>query len=174
MPVPVWGTATPGEKIVVKIGKQTKSTTADADGRWMVRLGKLKPGGPFVMTIAGKNTVTVNDVLVGEDWVGSGQSNMAFTISVKAARYAGMLNEDQEIAAANYPQLRIFMAETKKAYEPQDEIKGSWKIATPENAPAFSAVAYLFGRDLNQALHEPVGMVVVAYGAQYRGGMDFS
>jgi sialate O-acetylesterase len=165
MPVPVWGTATPGEKIVVKIENQTKSTTADADGRWMVRLGKLKPGGPFVMTIAGKNTITVNDVLVGEDWIGSGQSNMAFTVSVKAARYAGILNEDQEIAAANYPQLRIFMAETKKAYEPQDEIKGSWKVATPENAPAFSAVAYLFGRDLNQALHEPVGMVVVAYGA---------
>ncbi|MGB0083355.1 MAG: sialate O-acetylesterase [Terracidiphilus sp.] len=164
MPIPVWGTAIPGEKIVVKIGKQTKSTTADADGRWMVRLGKMKPGGPFVMTIAGKNTITVNDVLVGEDWIGSGQSNMAFTVSVKAARYAGMLNEDQEIAAANYPQLRIFMAETKKSYEPQDEIKGSWKIATPENAPAFSAVAYLFGRDLNQALHEPIGMVVVAYG----------
>jgi sialate O-acetylesterase len=164
VPVPVWGTATPGEKVVVKIGKQTQSTTADAGGRWMVHLGKLKPGGPFVMTIAGKNTVTVNDVLVGEDWIGSGQSNMAFPLSVKVARYAGILNEDQEIAAANYPQLRVFMAETNKAYEPQDEIKGSWKVATPENAPAFSAVAYLFGRDLNQALHEPVGMVVVAYG----------
>jgi sialate O-acetylesterase len=165
MPVPVWGTATPGEKIVVKIARQTKSATADASGHWMVRLGKMKPGGPFVMTIAGKNTITVNDVLVGEDWIGSGQSNMEFTISVKAARFAGILNEDQEIAAANYPQLRIFTAKQKKSYEPQDEIGGSWKIATPENAPAFSAVAYLFGRDLNQALHVPVGMVVVAYGA---------
>jgi sialate O-acetylesterase len=165
MPLPVWGTADPGEKVTVTLGKQHKSTVTGSDGHWMVKLGKLAPGGPFVMTIAGKNTVTVNDVLIGEDWIGSGQSNMAFTVSVKAARYAGMLDEDKEIAAANYPQLRIFMAVTKKSYEPQSEIQGEWKIATPENAPAFSAVAYLFGRDLNQALKEPVGMVVVAFGA---------
>jgi sialate O-acetylesterase len=165
MPVPVWGTADPSEKVTVKLGKQKKSATADANGKWMVKLGKMKPGGPFVMTITGKNTVTVNDVLVGEDWIGSGQSNMAFTVSVKAARYAGMKDEDKEIAAANYPQLRIFMAATRKSYEPQTEIKGEWKIATPENAPAFSAVAYLLGRNLNQALKEPIGMVVVAFGA---------
>jgi sialate O-acetylesterase len=164
-PVPVWGMADPGEPVTVTFDKQSRRTTADADGRWMVRLSKLKPGGPFTLTIAGENTVTVNDVLVGEDWVGSGQSNMAFTVSKKAASFSGMLNEEAEIAAANYPQLRIFMAETQKGYEPQTQIKGSWKIATPENAPAFSAVAYLFGRNLNQALHRPVGMVVVAYGA---------
>jgi sialate O-acetylesterase len=165
VPVPVWGTADPGEKIAVSLGKEKVSTIAGADGRWMARLHKLKPGGPFTMTIVGKNTVTIHDVLVGEDWIGSGQSNMAFTVSKKVARYAGMLNEDDEIAAANYTQLRIFMVETKKLYEPQTEVRGSWKIATPENAPAFSAVAYLFGRDLHQALHEPVGMVVVAFGA---------
>jgi sialate O-acetylesterase len=90
---------------------------------------------------------------------------MAFTVSKKAASFAGMLHEDAEIAAANYPQLRIFMAEPQKSYEPQTEIRGAWKVATPENAPAFSAVAYLFGRNLLQALHEPVGMIVVAYGA---------
>jgi sialate O-acetylesterase len=165
MQVPVWGTADPGEKVTVTLGKRKQTTTAGADGRWMVKIGKLSPGGPFVMTIAGKNTVTVNDVLVGEDWIGSGQSNMAFTVSVKAARYAGMLDEDKEIAAANYPQLRIFMATTKKSYEPESGIEGEWKISTPENAPAFSAVAYLFGRNLNQALKEPVGIVVVAFGA---------
>jgi sialate O-acetylesterase len=165
MPLPVWGTADPGEKITVTLGKQKKSVTADTDGKWAVKLGKIAPGGPFVLTIAGKNTVTVNDVLVGEDWIGSGQSNMAFTVSAKVARYAGMLDEDKEIAAANYPQLRIFMATTSKTYEPQTEIKGEWKIATPENAPAFSAVAYLFGRDVNQALKRPVGMVVIAFGA---------
>ncbi|HWB32624.1 MAG TPA: sialate O-acetylesterase [Acidobacteriaceae bacterium] len=166
IPVPVWGTADPGEKVTVTLGKEKKSATADADGRWMVRLSKMKPGGPFTLTMAGRsNTVTAADVLIGEDWIGSGQSNMAFTVSKKAASFAGMLDEDKEIAAANYPQLRIFMADTDKSYEPQSEIKGSWKIATPENAGAFSAVSYLFGRDLNQALHEPVGMVVVAYGA---------
>ena len=165
MPIPVWGMADPGEKVTVKLGGGTQSTTAGTDGRWMVRLGKMAAGGPFVMTIAGKNTVTVNDVLVGEDWIGSGQSNMAFTVSVKAASFAGMLDEDKEIAAANYPQLRIFMAKTKKSYEPETEIEGEWKIATPENAGAFSAVAYLFGRDLNRALKVPMGMVVIAFGA---------
>jgi sialate O-acetylesterase len=164
-PVPVWGTADPGERIVVTLGKQKKSAIASSDGRWMVTLGKMAPGGPLIMTITGKNTIVVNDVLVGEDWIGSGQSNMAFTVSKKAASFAGMLDEDKEIAAANYPQLRIFMAVTNKTYEPQTEIKGEWKIATPENAPAFSAVAYLFGRDLNQALKEPVGLIVVAFGA---------
>jgi sialate O-acetylesterase len=165
MPIPVWGAADPGEKVTVTLGKGTQTTTAGSDGRWMVRLDKMTPGGPFAMTIAGKNTVTVNDVLVGEDWIGSGQSNMQFTVSAKAASFAGMLDEDKEIAAANYPQLRIFMAKSKKSYEPESEIQGEWKVATPENAGAFSAVAYLFGRDLNQALKVPVGMVVVAFGA---------
>jgi sialate O-acetylesterase len=165
MQLPVWGTADPGEKVTVILGKRKQSTIAGADGRWIVKLAKQMPGGPFVMTIAGKNTLTVKDVLLGEDWIGSGQSNMAFTVSVKAASFAGMKDEDKEIAAANYPQLRIFMAKANKAYEPQAEIKGEWKIATPENAPAFSAVAYLFGRNLNQALKVPVGMVVIAFGA---------
>lgn len=165
MVVPVWGTADPGERVLVTVGNHKQSATAGADGRWMVKLGKMAPGGPFTMTIAGKNTIVVNDVLVGEDWIGSGQSNMAFTVSKKVASFAGMLDEDKEIAAANYPQLRIFMAVTNKTYEPQTEINGEWKIATPENAPAFSAVAYLFARNLNQALKEPVGIVVVAFGA---------
>ena len=166
MKVPIWGTADPGEKITVKMGHEKKITVAGPDGHWIVRLDKMEPGGPYTLTISGKsNTATADDVLVGEDWIGSGQSNMAFTVSKKVASYAGLLDEDKEIASANYPQLRIFMALPAKAYEPQTDIEGSWKIATPENAPAFSAVAYLFGRDLNQALHEPVGMVVVAFGA---------
>ena len=86
MPVPVWGTADPGERVTVEIEHQKRSARADLEGHWMVKLGKLKPGGPFVMTIAGKNTIKINDVLVGEDWVASGQSNMAFTISKKVAR----------------------------------------------------------------------------------------
>jgi sialate O-acetylesterase len=164
MTLPVWGTADPGEKVTVTLGKRKQSTITKTDGRWMVKLGKMAPGGPFAMTIAGKNVVTVNDVLIGEDWIGTGQSNMAFTISVKAAKFAGMLDEEKEIAAANYSQLRVFMVASKKSRDPESEIQGEWKIATPENAPAFSAVAYLFGRNLNQALKEPVGMVVVAFG----------
>ena len=166
MEIPVWGRAEPGEKVTVTLGKEKKSATANADGAL---------DGSAWQDAARRSIHIINSRRAeyghgdgcpcGEDWVGSGQSNMAFPISKKVASYAGMLDEDKEIAAANYPQLRIFMAETSKAYEPQPEIKGSWKLATPENAPSFSAVAYLFGRDLQQALQRPVGMVVVAYGA---------
>jgi sialate O-acetylesterase len=162
--VPVWGTAEAGEKVAVSIAGQTQKATAGADGRWMVRLKKLKTGGPFEMTIAGKNTVTVHDVLVGEVWVGSGQSNMVFTVAKKKGPY-GLMNEEAEIAAANYPTIRIFMATTAKTYEPAAEIAGEWKVCTPENAPDFSAVAYLFARSLQKELKVPVGMLVVAYGA---------
>jgi sialate O-acetylesterase len=165
MSVPVWGTADPGEKITVKFLKQKKSVNAGADGKWMIRLTKLKPGGPFEMTIAGKNSITVKDVLVGEVWLGSGQSNMAFTVSKKHASYAGLLNEDQEIAAANYPQIRMFTGKTAKTYEPQSEIGGQWLVCSPETVGDFSAVGYLFARDLQKALNVPVGIVLEAYGA---------
>jgi sialate O-acetylesterase len=162
MSVPIWGTADPSEKITVSLNGQTKSATAGADGKWLLRLANLKSGGPFEMTI---NSLVIHDVLVGEVWLGSGQSNMAFTVSKAHAAYAGMLDEEKEIAAANYPQLRIFTGKTAKTYEPQSDIAGEWLIATPANAGDFSAVAYLFGRDLNQSLHTPVGMLVLAYGA---------
>jgi len=165
MPVPIWGTADPGEKITVKFLKQKKTVTAGADGKWMVRLAKLKAGGPFEMIIAGKNSITVKDVLVGEVWLGSGQSNMAFTVSKQHASYAGLLNEEQEIAAANYPELRMFTGKTAKTYEPQPEIVGQWLVCTPETVGDFSAVGYLFARDLQKALNVPVGIVTEAYGA---------
>ena len=165
MPVPIWGTADPGEKITVKFLKQKKTVTAGADGKWMVRLAKLKAGGPFEMIIAGKNSITVKDVLVGEVWLGSGQSNMAFTVSKQHASYAGLLNEEQEIAAANYPELRMFTGKTAKTYEPQAYIAGQWLVCTPETVGDFSAVGYLFARDLQKALNVPVGIVTEAYGA---------
>lgn len=131
----------------------------------MVHLRELTPGGPFEMTITGKNTITLKDVLVGEVWIASGQSNMSFTVSNKVARYAGMLNEDQEIAAANYPQIRMFTGKRDKSYTPQTNIDGQWLVCSPETVPGFSAVGYLFARDLQEALHEPVGIVTLAYGA---------
>ena len=165
MSVPVWGTADPGEKVKVTLNGRSKSATAGADGKWMVRLSKLKSGGPFTMTIRGKNTITVNDVLVGEVWVGSGQSNMAFTVSARHASYAGLLNEEQEIAAATYPRIRMFTAKDAKKYEPQAEVQGEWKICSPETVGDFSAVGYLFARDLQKALNVPVGLLTLAYGA---------
>jgi sialate O-acetylesterase len=165
MSVPIWGTAAPGERVVVTLDRQKESATTGADGKWMVRLKKLKPGGPFQMVIAGTNTITVEDVLIGEVWLGSGQSNMAFTVSKKAAYYAGMLDEEKEIAAANYPRIRMFTAKTAKTFEPKTEIEGEWQICTPENVPGFSAVGYLFARDLQREIKEPVGFLTVAFGA---------
>ncbi len=165
VPVPIWGTAAAGESVSVTLNGQKRTTAASPDGKWMVRLTALQAGGPYEMTIAGKNTIASKDVLVGEVWLGSGQSNMAFTVSRKRASYAGLINEEQEIAAANYPKLRVFMGKTVKTYEPQAAVEGAWEVCSPETVPGFSAVAYLFGRNLHKALDTPVGMLVLAFGA---------
>lgn len=165
MSVPIWGTADPGEKVTVSFEGQTRSTIADADGKWMVRLHKLQAGGPFEMNIAGKNSILVKDVLVGEIWLASGQSNMSFTVSSKRASYAGMLHGDREIAAANYPSIRMFTGKATKSYTPQSQVDGEWLVCSPETVPGFSAVGYLFARDLHRALNVPVGILTLAYGA---------
>lgn len=163
--IPVWGWAEPGEQVKVSLGGQQAAATAGADGKWMVRLQALKAGGPLEMTLAGKNAVTVKDILVGEVWIASGQSNMAFTVSKARASYAGMLNEEQEIKEANYPQIRMFTAATAKTYEPQKDLRGSWEVCSPQTVPGFSAVGYLFARDLQKELGVPVGIVTLAFGA---------
>ena len=165
MAVPIWGVAAPGERVTVTFLTQKSSAIASADGKWMVRLKSLKAGGPFQMTIAGNNTITIGDVLVGEVWLGSGQSNMAFTVSKKQARYAGLVDAEREIAEANYPRVRMFTAKAAKTYEPQTELQGEWQICNPENVPGFSAVGYLFSRDLHRELKQPVGFLTLAFGA---------
>jgi sialate O-acetylesterase len=165
MAVPVWGTASPGETITVTINGQTQSTTAAPDGKWMVHLRSLSAGGPYEMEIAGRNTVVLHDVLVGEVWLAAGASNMAFTVSHKAEFFAGMLDEDKVIAAANYPQIRMFTEGVVKAYAPQDEAIGSWKVCSPQTVGAFSAIGYVFARELEERLHVPVGIVTMAFGS---------
>ncbi len=165
VPVPIWGTAEPGERVKVEFLGQTGSATTAANGRWMLRLRKLKPGGPYEMRIQGRNSITVHDVLVGEVWLGGGQSNMVFTVSRKAASFAGMLDEDQQIAAANYPRIRMFTVKTEKSYTPRESVTGEWQVCSPATVAGFSAVGYLFARDLQQRLNVPVGILTVAYGA---------
>jgi sialate O-acetylesterase len=169
MDVPIWGTADPGETVRVTLNGQTRSAKAGPGGKWLVHLRRLKAGGPYEMQILGKNreknSITIHDVLVGEVWLASGQSNMVFTVSKKAASFAGMLDEDKEIAAANYPEIRMFTVKEMKSYTPQDDPVGEWKVCSPDTAGAFSAVGYLFARDLQQRLHVPVGILTVAYGA---------
>lgn len=154
--VPVWGTADNGEKVTVEFGNQKVSTTAK-DGKWRVDLKPLQAGGPFQMRIIGKNEVTIKDLLVGEVWVCSGQSNMEWTI--------GQIDKQKEYAPqANFPKIRMFTVKKNPSLEPQTEAKGEWKVCTPENVPGFSAVGYFFARELHKNLKVPVGMVSSAWG----------
>ena len=166
LPVPVWGWAGAGEKITVEFAGQKKSAITGADGKWRVDLTALTASAEsrdFV--VAGQNTLTLHDVLVGEVWLGSGQSNMDFTVSKKVKYFSGVDHEEQEIAAANYPLIRMFTGEAAKAYEPRPTVGGAWKVCSPETVPAFSAVGYFFARELQKELKVPVGIVTLAFGA---------
>jgi sialate O-acetylesterase len=153
----VWGTADPGEKVTVKLGDKSANATADQDGKWSVKLEALKAGSDMEMTVTGKNTLTVKNVAVGEVWVASGQSNMEFGLK-------GALNAEQEIAAAKFPDIRVFTVTKKGSKTPLDDCTGKWEIATPENAGHFSAVGYFFCRELHQKLKQPVGLIHTSWG----------
>jgi len=157
MPVPIWGTAEAGETVTVTFGDQKKTATADKDGNWMVKLDPLKAGGPFEMTVAGKNTLTVKNVLVGEVWICSGQSNMEFSVK-------GVINNADEIANAKFPQIRLYTVPRKTPETPVRDVAAQWKECTPENIPGFSAVGYFFGRDIHKALNVPVGLIHTSWG----------
>lgn len=154
--VPVWGTARDGEKVTVELGNQKVSTTAK-DGAWRVDLKPLTAGGPFTMTIAGDNTVTVNNLLVGEVWVCSGQSNMEFGFKQAA-------NAAEEAPKANYPKIRMFTVTKAVSLKPLTTEKGSWVECSPQSVSNFSAVGYFFARELFQKLGVPVGMIHTSWG----------
>lgn len=156
--VPVWGWAAAGEDVTVTFAGQTHKTKADATGGWTTTLDALiERTEPADLVVAGKNTLTVANVLVGEVWVCSGQSNMQLEVSEA-------IDAPKEIAAANFPQIRMFNVERIRAAEPQKDTKGKWLVCDPANTPHFSAVAYFFGRKLHQDLGVPVGLINTSWG----------
>jgi sialate O-acetylesterase len=154
--VPVWGTANDGEPVTVSIQGQTVSTTA-RNGGWMVRLNPLRAGGPFPRTITGMNRIELRELLVGEVWVCSGQSNMEWPLA-KAASGREALAESPD------PMLRLFTIGHARSGTPKHTVHSVWKEAGPEAAADFSAVAYFFGRDLRRALKVPVGLIHSSWG----------
>ena len=151
--VPVWGWAEPGQEVEVKFAGQTASTTAGTDGTWTAKLGHLIPGGPHTLEAkAGSVTLKASDVLVGEVWLGSGQSNMAMTVSSSK-------DYEKEQQAAKLPQIRMFTVGGSAQAEPQKDCTGSWIVCSPETVGRFSATAYFFGREIHAALKQPVGLI---------------
>jgi sialate O-acetylesterase len=153
----VWGWAAPGEEVTVEIAGQSKRAKAGDDGAWQVQLEPMPAGGPFTMTIKGKNTVQFEDVLVGEVWICSGQSNMQW--SVESAKDA-----DLEVRAAKYPNIRLITVPNRGLQEPQKDFDGRWVTCRPDTVGGFSAVGYFFGRRLHQTLGVPVGLINDAWG----------
>jgi sialate O-acetylesterase len=159
--IPVWGWAKAGEKITVQFDRQTKTVRTGKDGKWMLRLDPETAGGPFQMIITGKNAVTINNILVGEVWVCSGQSNMEMPIE----GWGKIRNYQQEIANADYPQIRhIKIPNAISATLKADVDKGVWQPCSPQTAGDFTAVGYFFARELYNKLHVPIGLINSSWG----------
>jgi len=170
--VPVWGTADAGETVTVEFAGQKKSATAGADGKWRLTLDPLEASAEprdFAVSSVNRESKIENqklgDVLVGEVWLASGQSNMDFSVSKKVKYFAGIANEEQEIAAANYPLIRMFTGQASKAYATQPRVGGEWLVCSPATVPGFSAIGYIFARDLQREIKVPVGILTLSYGA---------
>ena len=155
--VPIWGTAGAGEKVTVSFRGKNATATADPNGNWLARVDAQEAGGPFELTIAGSSTIKFTDILVGEVWICSGQSNMQF--GLKFAK-----DGEKEVAEANFPTLRLFSVERTPSVMPLKDVKGEWEACTPESSPMFSAVGYFFGRDLLRDLKVPIGMIHTSWG----------
>lgn len=167
MLVPVWGRADPGEKVLVNMATYSAETIADAEGRWKLSIGPLKAGGPFEMFFYGKDTVRIENILVGEVWVCSGQSNMAMEVR-------SCLNADEEIASANYPGIRHFQVKRTKASVAMEDLVttvngkatwlNTWEICAPSTVGHFSGSAYFFALDLYKKMNIPVGIIHASWG----------
>ena len=176
--VNIWGWADPGEEVSVAGDwiDGLARTAADADGRWQVSLSTGRAGGPHTITISGENTITLDDVLFGEVWIGSGQSNMEMPLVEVSGAYTGINDAAAEVASANYPEIRLFQAGNFSSREPLDDVETGitmygippapcqWQVCTPETIPTFSSTAYFFARELHKRLGVPIGIIDSSWG----------
>jgi sialate O-acetylesterase len=182
MPIHLWGTAAPGESIAVELhgvnvsltpgdsltadfNSLTATATADPLGRWSLYLHPLPAGGPYTLTLRAANTLQLDDILIGDLWIASGQSNMEMPLA-GFPNSAVIKDSDKEIAAANHPEIRLLRVDTDAADYPLEDLKSAtgWSRCTPETARSFSAVAYFFARDLQAHQHVPIGLIDSSWG----------
>ncbi|MEP6746757.1 MAG: sialate O-acetylesterase [Bacteroidota bacterium] len=164
--IKLWGWANAGEKITVTASwsKIPVSVSADDNGKWILSMKTSKAGGPYTILFAASNSITVNNVLLGEVWLASGQSNMEFFMTKMGGGYTGVLNYEEEIKAANYPLIRMIDIPNKVADDPQTGFIGKWKICCPQTADTFSAVAYYFAKEIHTATGYPIGIINATWG----------
>ncbi|MEJ7665574.1 MAG: sialate O-acetylesterase [Hymenobacter sp.] len=157
VPVRIFGKASIGERVSVAFREQTVQATTDVLGRWEVWLAPMKPAPATEMTVRGNNTLKLSDVLVGDVWIGSGQSNMQWAVQQSN-------NAAQESASATFPEIRLFYVPRKPSGVPVDDVDAKWEVCTPETVKRFSAVLYYFGRQLHQDLKIPMGLIHSSWG----------
>ena len=156
--IPVWGWASPGEEVTVVLGKDSAKVKADSDGYWRVDLKEhLASSEPMELVVKGKNTITVSNVLIGDVWICSGQSNMAMTVS-------RCKNKEAEIAGADFPMIRHFKVGNRIQLVPVNDVSGSWSVASPKTVGGWTAVGFFFARDLYKELNVPIGLINTSWG----------
>lgn len=156
--IPVWGWSIPNDRIEITLNSQSKITEADGTGKWMVKLNPETAGGPYEMKISGKNTISITDVMIGDVWVCSGQSNMEWPVK-------SSLNAMDEIKAAKNFKIRQFLVGRDVESIPKDKLKeGNWSVCSPESAGNFTAVGYFFAKNLQEELDVPIGLINTTWG----------
>lgn len=155
--IPVWGQSEANEVVTVELDTQKVVTTADASGTWMLHLAPIKAGGPHTLTVRGTNTIAFKNVLIGDVWICSGQSNMQWTVQRSN-------NAEKEIATAQHPNIRLFTVKRETAQTPLQDVSGNWQVCDSTSVANFSAVGYFFGHHLNKSLDVPIGLINSSWG----------
>jgi sialate O-acetylesterase len=158
MPVTLWGWADTREKVTIAFAGNTVSSRADGQGKWKIVFPSMQAGGPYSMEIQGKNTILLDNIMIGEVWICSGQSNMEFTV-------IRSVNGQEEAKSAVFPEIRLFDVPNRVAFKPAEDVSGGeWKECSPATVADFSAVGYFFGRNLFQELKVPIGLISTNWG----------